>query len=116
MGFEDYHLEEKGGKYYVTGTNGKVYLLSFKPNGVILAEKDAVYESKCEEIRKDYIAHPNNYEDVTKTDADGVVHSYKDKNGYEWILESENRGFHLLESENVYILFDDQKFVRKKHP
>jgi len=116
MGFEDYHLEEKGGKYYVTGTNGKVYLLSFKPNGVILAEKDAVYESKCEEIRKDYIAHPNNYEDVTKTDADGVVHSYKDKNGYEWILESENRGFHLLESENVYILFEDQKFVRKKHP
>ena len=116
IGFEDYHLEEKEGKYYVTDTNGKVYPLPFKPIGVELAEKDAVYENKCEEIRKDYIAHPDNYEDVTKTDADGVVHSYKDKNGYEWILESENRGFHLLEVENVYILFEDQKFIRKKHP
>ena len=114
LGYEDYRLEEKDGMFFVTSTTGKKYQLSFKPLGVVLAEKDAAYEVKCEEIKDDYLSHPENYEDVTKTDAEGVVHSYTDKEGNEWILESENRGFHLLEKDNVYILFEEQKFIRRK--
>lgn len=112
--FEDcYKMEVEDGHYYAIGKDRKRYVLNFKPQEVILFEKDEAYEAKCEEVAKDYKLHPENYEDVTVV-RDDVVHSYTDKNGFEWLYETEGGGYHVLENEGVYMIFDEYKFIRKK--
>ena len=110
--YEEYQIEIEGDKYYVFGLDGKKYLLHFKPRGVVAFEKDAAYEAKCKEIAKDYKLHPERYQDLTKEVNGG--HYYIDKSGNEWVFETEGGGFHVLEDEGVYMLFDELKFVRKK--
>lgn len=110
---DSYKIEIEKKKYYVTGLDGKRYLLSFKPQEIICMEKDEAYETKCAKIAKDYKKHPEKYEDVTVV-TDNLVHSYTDKSGFEWIYETEGGGFHVLEDEGVYMIFDELKFIRKK--
>lgn len=102
-----YLYEESDGHYYVFGTDDKKYQLTFKPEMAAIREKDDAYFKKCEEVKQDYLAHPERYKDVGKG-------FYKDRNGYEWVLESEDCGFYLLERENVYVLTDELKFIKKK--
>lgn len=111
--FDDYKLEIEGDKYYVFSIEDKRYQLNFKPERAVLYEKMETYYAKCEDIAKDYKLHPENYDDVTIV-TDGVVHSYIDKNGVEWLYETEEQSFYLLEEEGVYMIFDELKFIRKK--
>lgn len=113
---EGYLYEEEGGKYYVFGTDDKKYLLGFTPEIAEIMEKDQAYFNKCEEIKKDYMAHPEKYKDVTIIDenTNESTGSYVDHDGYEWVLESEMHGFYLLEREKVYVLTDELRFIQKK--
>ncbi len=79
-------------------------------------EKDEAYFKKCDKVRKDYMAHPKRYRDVTIIDeaTNESTGSYVDRNGYEWVLESEMHGFYLLEREKVYVLRDELRFIQKK--
>lgn len=79
-----------------------------------MAEKDYDYETKCEEIAKDYKLHPENYEDVTFVTPDGLGHYYVDKEGFDWTFETEGLPYSKLEAEGVYMIFDELKFVRRK--
>ncbi len=115
-GWDGYRVEEEDGKYFVFDLKGKRYQLAFKPESIENAEKDAAYFEKCEEVAKDYALHPDCYEDVTLKDPETKESTgcYIDKDGSEWILESENPGIHVLEKENVFILFEQLMFIHKK--
>lgn len=60
--------EESEGHYYVYGMDDKKYQLTFQPEIAAIREKDADYFKKCDEVRKDYLAHPERYKDVTIID------------------------------------------------
>ena len=112
-----YDYEESDGHYYVHDTDGKRYLLNFKPEIAFEIEKTEAYFAKCDEIAKDYKLHPENYQDVTivKKDEYYNIHSYIDKRGCQWdIVGTECLGCYVLEEESVYIIFDELKFVKKK--
>ena len=113
---DGYLYEEEDGQYYVFGTDDKKYLLGFKPEIAEIMEKDQAYFNKCEEIKKDYVAHPEKYQDVTIIDKNTKesTGSYVDRDGYEWVLESEMHGFYLLEREKVYVLTDELRFIQLK--
>ena len=113
---DGYLYEESDGRYYVFSLDDKKYELAFKPEIAVIRDKDQAYFKKCEEIKKDYIAHPEKYIDVTILDENTKesTGSYIDCEGYEWVLESEMSGFHLLEGQNVYILFDELRFIQLK--
>lgn len=113
---DGYLYEEADGQYYVYGLDDKKYLLSFKPEIADIIDKDQAYFKKCEEIKKDYIAHPEKYKDVTIIDNNTKesTGSYIDCEGYEWVLESEMHGFYLLEGQNVYVLLDELRFIQLK--
>lgn len=113
---DGYLYEESDGQYYVFGTDDKKYLLGFKPEIAEIMEKDEAYFKKCDKVRKDYMAHPKRYRDVTIIDevTNESTGSYIDRNGYEWVLESEMHGFYLLEREKVYVLRDELRFIQKK--
>lgn len=111
-----YDYEKADGHYYVHDTDGNRYLLNFKPKIAIEVEKTEAYLVKCDEIAKDYKLHPKNYQDVTivKDDDMNFCHYYIDKTGCGWYLQSELLGCYVLEDEDVYIIYDELKFVRKK--
>ena len=94
----------------------KTAKLAFKPEIAEIMEKDEAYFKKCDKVRKDYMAHPKRYRDVTIIDeaTNESTGSYIDRNGYEWVLESEMHGFYLLEREKVYVLTDELRFIQKK--
>lgn len=107
-----YDLDIEGNKYYVNCTDGKRYLLNFKPKIAFEIEKTDAYFAKCDEIAKDYELHPEDYQDVTIV-KDGM-HYYRDKTGCEWYHQSEVLGCYVLEEEGVYMIFEELKFVKKK--
>lgn len=107
-----YDYEESDGHYYVHGTDGKRYLLNFKPEIAFEIEKTGAYFDKCDEIAKDYKLHPENYQDVTIVK--DAMHYYIDKTGCAWCHQSEGLGCYVLEYEGVYMIFDELKFVKKK--
>ena len=111
-----YFYEETDGHYYVFGIDDNKYQLSFKPEMAIIREKDNAYFKKCEEIKKDYVAHPERYKDVTIIDKSSQesTGSYIDHDGVCWVLESEMFGFYVLEHENVYVLLDELRFIQLK--
>jgi hypothetical protein len=111
-----YDYEESDGHYYVHGTDGKRYLLNFKPEIAFEVEKTEAYFAKCDEIAKDYKLHPENYQDVTivKEDENWNMHYYIDKTGCAWYHQSEHLGCYVLEEEGVYMIFDELKFIKKK--
>lgn len=113
---DGYLYEESDGRYYVFGLDDKKYELAFKPEIAEIMEKDEAYFKKCDKVRKDYMAHPKRYRDVTIIDeaTNESTGSYIDRNGYEWVLESEMHGFYLLEREKVYVLTDELRFIQKK--
>jgi len=113
---DDYMYEESEGHYYVYGMDDKKYQLTFQPEIAAIREKDEAYFKKCEEVKKDYLAHPERYKDVTIIDklTKESTGSYIDHTGCEWVLQSENFGLYQLERENVYILFDELRFIQKK--
>lgn len=102
--YDEYKIEIEDNAYFAIDKYGERHLLSFKPIGILLSEKDADYDAKCGEIAKDYKQHPENYQDLG-TD-------YVDLKGNIWSYQSDFfSGRNELEKENVYML--DDKFIRK---
>ena len=108
-----YDYETSDGHYYVHGKDGKRYLLNFKPEIAFEVEKTEAYFAKCNEIAKDYKLHPENYQNVTIV-KEGILPYYIDKTGCAWYHHSEGLGSYVLEDEGVYMIFDEEKFVKKK--
>lgn len=116
FGWDMYLYEKADDHYYVFGTDDKKYQLAFKPEYEVIREKDEAYFKKCEEVKKDYLLHLERYKDVTIIDktTNESTGSYVDRDGCEWVLESEMNGFYLLERENVYVLTDELRFIQRK--
>ena len=75
-------------------------------------EQDQKYLLRCNKIEREYQKHPERFADVSSYENDFSY--YISSDGMEYNFASEAYGICLLESEGVYMLFNEQKFVKRK--
>lgn len=75
-------------------------------------EQDKDYLLRCNKMEKKYQKHPNRFVDVSMKDGDFTY--YVSVDGFEYDFASEAYNICLLEKEGVYMLFNEQKFVKRK--
>lgn len=75
-------------------------------------KQDEVYIQLCNKMEKKYQKHPERFNDVSLYDGDFAYYISDDGFGYNFASEAYN--ISLLEKEGVYMLFNEQKFVKRK--
>lgn len=75
-------------------------------------EQDPKYLLRCNKIEREYQKHPERFADVSSYEND--LSYYISSDGMEYNFASEAYGICLLESEGVYMMFNEQKFVKRK--
>ena len=75
-------------------------------------EQDQKYLLRCNKIEKEYQKHPECFVDVSSYDGDFTY--YVSSDGFEYNFASEAYNVCLLEKEGVFMLFNKQKFVKRK--
>lgn len=78
-------------------------------------QKDKDYFKSCSEVEKEYKEHPEYYVDVSLyAVGDSSYRYYITKKGEEYNFASESYGVHGLLREDVYMLLNEQRFVKRK--
>lgn len=75
-------------------------------------KQDEAYIQLCNKMEKKYQKHPERFNDVSLYDGDFPYYISDDGFGYNFASEAYN--ISLLEKEGVYMLFNEQKFVKRK--
>lgn len=75
-------------------------------------KQDEAYIQLCNKMEKKYQKHPERFNDVSLYDGDFPYYISDDGFGYNFASEAYN--ISLLEKEGVYMLFNEQKFVKCK--
>lgn len=75
-------------------------------------KQDEVYIQLCNKMEKKYQKHPERFNDVSLYDGDFAYYISDDGFGYNFASEAYN--ISLLEKEGVYMLLNEQKFVKRK--
>ena len=75
-------------------------------------KQDEAYIQLCNKMEKKYQKHPERFNDVSLYDGDFPYYISDDGFGYNFASEACN--ISLLEKEGVYMLFNEQKFVKRK--
>lgn len=75
-------------------------------------KQDEVYIQLCNKMEKKYQKHPERFNDVSLYVGDFPYYISDDGFGYNFASEAYN--ISLLEKEGVYMLFNEQKFVKRK--
>ena len=75
-------------------------------------EQDKTYIVRCNKIEKEYAKHPERFVDVSLRDGDFPY--YVSRDGFAYDFASESYLVSLLEEEDVYMLFNEQRFVKRK--
>ena len=75
-------------------------------------KQDEAYIQFCNKIEKKYQKHPERFEDVSLYNSDYPY--YISNDGFEYNFASEAYNICLLEKEGVFMLFNEQKFVKRK--
>ena len=75
-------------------------------------EQDKDYLLRCNKMEKKYQKQPNRFVDVSMKDGDFTY--YVSSDGFEYNFASEAYNICLLGKEGVFMLFNEQKFVKRK--
>ena len=87
------------------------YATCFIPENAF-EKQDEAYIQLCNKMEKKYQKHPERFNDVSLYDGDFPYYISNDGFGYNFASEAYN--ISLLEKEGVYMLFNEQKFVKRK--
>ena len=75
-------------------------------------EQDSQYMLRCNKIENEFRKRPERFIDVSSYDGDFPY--YISNDGFEYDFASEAYNICFLEKEGVYMLFNEQKFVKRK--
>lgn len=92
-------------------TTGLEYDTSLMPENAF-EEQDMAYIERCNKIEKEYAKHPERFVDVSLRDGDFPY--YVSRDGFAYDFAGESFLVSLLEEEGVYMLFSEQRFVKRK--
>lgn len=78
-------------------------------------QRDEDYLKVCRKIEKEYKKHPERFIDVSLFAAgDSSYRYYETKKGIEYNFASNSYGVHSLLEESVFMLLNEQRFVKQK--
>lgn len=79
-------------------------------------QRDEDYLNGCYKIEKEYKEHPEHFTDVSLyAVGDSSYRYFKTKKGIEYNFASDSYGVHSLLEEDVFMLLNEKRFVKRKY-